>query len=394
LRNYHYEIERKSRIMREQLAKSIEVKAVPVKAMVLAAGKGTRLYPLTGEIPKPMAPIAGTPIIQHIFELLAEAGTQEVHVNVCYLADALLEAYGETSTVQGMDVHLSREEELRGTAGGVKRLEGNFDDTFVVIMGDALTDIDVGEVVAFHKEKGALATIALKRVEDTSEYGVVELGPAGNILGFQEKPDPEEAVSNLANTGIYVFEPGVFDYIPKDTFFDFAKDVFPRLLEAGENFVGYEGDFFWSDIGNLEAYREAHHAVLSGQVRVRVSGERWGESLWVGEDARIHPSADLEGRVAVGGDVLIGSDATLSGDVTIGSGCRVRPDATIKRSILLPGAIVGVGAYLEDCIVGHGYHVRSGEVIKGATLSTGQPYVPEKVSLSPDLPVELPASVC
>ena len=380
--------------MSEQSTKSFGEKAEPVKAMVLAAGKGTRLYPLTGEIPKPLAPVAGTPIIQHIFELLAEAGTQEVHVNVCYLADALLAAYGATSTVQGMDVHLSREEELRGTAGGVKRLEANFEDTFVVIMGDALTDIDVRDVVAFHKEKGALATIALKRVEDTSEYGVVELGPAGNILGFQEKPAPEEAVSNLANTGIYVFEPGVFEYIPENTFFDFAKDVFPRLLEAGESFVGYEGDFFWSDIGNLEAYREAHHAVLSGQVRVRVPGERWGENLWVGEDTRIHPSAELEGRVAVGRDALIGADASPSDDVTIGTGCPVRPDATIKRSILLPGAIVGVGAHLEDCIVGHGYQVRPGEVVKGATLSTGQPYVPQKVSLSPDLPVELPVPVC
>ncbi len=379
--------------MRGQSTKSFGEKAEPVKAMVLAAGKGTRLYPLTGEIPKPLAPVAGTPIIQHIFELLAEAGTQEVHVNVCYLADALLAAYGETSTVQGMDVHLSREEELRGTAGGVKRLEANFEDTFVVIMGDALTDIDVRDVVAFHKEKGALATIALKRVEDTSEYGVVELGPAGNILGFQEKPAPEEAVSNLANTGIYVFEPGIFEYIPENTFFDFAKDVFPRLLEAGESFVGYEEDFFWSDIGNLEAYREAHHAVLSGQVRVRVPGERWGESLWVGEDTRIHPSAELEGRVAVGRDALIGSDASLSDDVTIGTGCRVRPDATIKRSILLPGAIVGVGAHIEDCIVGHGYQVRPGEVVKGATLSTGQPYAPQEVSLSPDLPVELPVPV-
>ena len=380
--------------MSEQSTKSFGEKAAPVRAMILAAGKETRVYTLTGEIPKPLAPVAGTPIIQHIFELLAEAGTQEVHVNVCYLADSLLAAYGETSTVQGMDVHLSREEELRGTAGGVKRLEGNFDDTFVVIMGDALTDIDVRDAVAFHKEKGALATIALKWVEDTSEYGVVELGPAGNILGFQEKPAPEEAVSNLANTGIYVFEPGVFEYIPENTFFDFAKDVFPRLLEAGESFVGYEGDFFWSDIGSLEAYREAHHALLSGQVRVRVPGERWGESLWVGEDTRIHPSAELEGRVAVGRDALIGSDASLSDDVTIGTGCRVRPDATIKRSILLPGAIVGVGAHLEDCIVGHGYQVRPGEVVKGATLSTGQPYVPQKASLSPDLPVELPVPVC
>lgn len=373
--------------MRELLTDSFEGKVDTMKAMVLAAGKGTRLYPLTGEIPKPMAPIVGTPIIQHIFELLAKAGMDEVHVNVHYLADALLEAYGETSMVEGMNVHLSREEELTGTAGGVKRLEENFDDTFVVIMGDALTDIDVREVVAFHKEKGASATIALKRVDDTSEYGVVEFDPEGNILGFQEKPDPEEAVSNLANTGIYVFEPRVLDYIPRNTFFDFAKDVFPRLLEAGERFVGYEGDFYWSDIGTLEAYREAHHAVLSGQVRVRVPGKQWSESLWVGKDARIHPSANLEGYVAVGRDAMIGHGVSLSEDVTVGTDCWVHPGATIKRSILLPGASVGDQAYLEDCIVGHGYHVRPGERISGGTLSGGQTYVPEKTSWSPSLSV-------
>ena len=163
--------------MRETFADSFEGKVDPVKAMVLAAGKGTRLYPLTGEIPKPMAPIVDTPIIQHIFELLAKADIGEVHVNIHYLADVLLEAYGETSRVNSMNIHLSREDELLGTAGGVKRLEENFDDTFVVIMGDALTDIDIRELVAFHKEKGSLATIALKRVHDTSEYGVVELDP-------------------------------------------------------------------------------------------------------------------------------------------------------------------------------------------------------------------------
>src|SRR5918998_2946863 len=178
-----------------------------MKAMALAAGKGTRLYPLTGEIPKPMAPVADTPIIEHIFFLLATHGVRELYVNVHYMADALLETYGEESTMNGMSVHLSREQELLGTAGGVKRLAANFDDTFVVISGDALTDVDVGELVTFHKEKGALATIALHRVSDTAEFGVVDIDEEGAILGFQEKPDPKEAISTLANTGIYVFEP-------------------------------------------------------------------------------------------------------------------------------------------------------------------------------------------
>lgn len=339
-----------------------------MKAMALAAGKGTRLFPLTGETPKPMAPVVDTPIIEHIFGLLASHGIEEVHVNVHYLADALLKAYGEESRVNGMRVYLSREPELLGTAGGVKRLADRFDDTFVVVSGDALTDVDLGELVEFHREKGALATIALKRVYDTSEFGVVEVDDEDSIRGFQEKPKPEEAISTLANTGIYVLEPRALEYVPENTFFDFAQDVFPRFLEAGERFVGYEGDFYWSDIGTLQAYRQAQYDVLSGKVRVRVPGEKRGEGLWVGENAQIHPTAKVEGHVLVGRDAVIGRGVTLSGDVTVGTDCWVRPNATIKRSILLPGASVGDGAYLEDCIVGHGYDVRPGETIRGGAL--------------------------
>jgi NDP-sugar pyrophosphorylase family protein len=267
-----------------------------------------------------------------------------------------------------MTVNLSREDELRGTAGGVKRLAGRFDDTFVVVSGDALTDVDLGELVAFHREKEALATIALHRVYDTSEFGVVEVDERGSILGFQEKPEPEEAISTLANTGIYVLEPRALEYVPEDTFFDFAQDVFPRLLENGERFVGYQGDFYWSDIGTLQAYRQAQYDVLSGRVRVEIPGEKRAEGLWVGEDAQIHPSATIEGHVLVGRDAVVGRGVTLSGDVTVGTDCWIRPGATIRRSILLPGASVGDGAYLEDCIVGHGYDVRPRETIRGGAL--------------------------
>ncbi len=339
-----------------------------MKAMALAAGKGTRLFPLTGEIPKPLAPVVDTPIIGHIFGLLAAHGIDEVHVNVHYLADALLEAYGEESLTNGMKIRLNREEELLGTAGGVKRLADRFGDTFVVVSGDALTDVNIGELVRFHRKKGALATIALRRVYDTSEFGVVDISEDSDILGFQEKPDPKEAISTLANTGIYVLEPRALDYIPEATFFDFAKDVFPKFLENGERFVGYQGDFYWSDIGTLEAYRQAQYDVLSGKVGVEIPGEKRGENLWVGEHAQIHPAANIEGHVLVGRDAVVGRGVTLSGDVTVGTDCWVRPDATIKRSILLPGSIIGDGAYLEDCIVGHGYNVRPGETIRGGAL--------------------------
>ena len=336
--------------------------------MVLAAGKGTRLFPLTGEIAKPMAPVADKPIIQHIFELLAEAGVEEIHVNVHHLAESILGTYGEETSVDGTKISFSREKRLLGTAGGVKRLADRFDETFVVVMGDALTDVDLNEVVNLHKERGALATMALARVSDTSQYGVVEVDAEGNIVGFQEKPDPAEAVSTLANTGIYVLEPEALEYIPEGTFFDFAEDVFPRFLKGGEKFVGYQGEFYWSDIGTLQAYRQAQYDVLSERVRVKIPGEKRGNNVWIGKDAQIHPAADLAGCVVVGRDAVIGRGVSLSGAVTVGSDCWVRPRSTIKGSVLLPGASVGEGAYLEDCIVGHGYDVRPGETIRGGAL--------------------------
>ena len=160
--------------------------------MVLAAGKGTRLFPLTGEIPKPMAPVVDTPLLQHIFELLDRSGVDEVHVNVHHLADVIVGFYGWETRVGNLAVHFSYEADLMGTACGVKRLAVHFRETFVVVMGDALTDADLREVLYFHKSRGALATLALKRVRDVSQYGVVELDAEGNVTGFQEKPEPSE----------------------------------------------------------------------------------------------------------------------------------------------------------------------------------------------------------
>lgn len=339
-----------------------------MKAMVLAAGKGTRLYPLTGEIPKPMAPVAGKPVIQYIFELLADANIEEINVNVHYLADSILEVYGLASRVRDTEVYLSREEKLLGTAGSVKRLDSRFDKTFLVVMGDALTDVDLRKLVAFHRERDAAATLALMRVPDTSQYGVVELNAERNIVGFQEKPHPSRAKSNLANTGIYVLEPRVLGYIPENSFFDFAEDVFPRLLEAGERLAGFEGDFYWSDIGTLEAYRTAQRDVLSGKVSVKIPGEKRSEGLWVEHGVDLHPTVVFEGRAVLQKHAVIGRGVTLVGDVVVGSGCQIQSGATVKRSILLPRASVGQGAYLENCIIGPGYNVGAREYIRGDTL--------------------------
>ena len=347
-----------------------------MKAMVLAAGKGTRLFPLTGVLPKPMAPVAGKPVLQHIFDLVTRSGAEEIHVNVHYRADAILGLYGTETQVNGAKIYFTREERLTGTAGGAKRLAsaGAFEETFVVIMGDALTDVDLRELVTFHKENGAIATLALKHVGDTSEYGVAELDTKKNILRFQEKPELLEAKSNLANTGIYVLEPEVLDYVPEGAFFDFAKDVFPRLLESGEKVVGYnEEEFYWSDIGTLESYRTAQRDALSGRVAVEVPGEWCGGGVWISDEAQVHPSAYgfMGGYTFIGPKAVVGRGASLSGAVAVGDECWVSDGATVKQSVLLPGSSVGSGAYLEDCIVGPRYEVRPGEWIRGGALVRG-----------------------
>ncbi len=235
-------------------------------------------------------------------------------------------------------------------------------------MGNALTDVDVPELIVFHRERNALATLALTRIADTSQYVVIELDSERNIVSFQEKPDPGEAISNLANTGIYVLEPEVLNYIPGDTFFDFAKDVFPPPIRSRGEARGVQGDFYWSDIGTLETYRAAQHNALSGKVRLRIPGEQRSESLWVDRSARLHPTVSLQGRAVLRQDAVVGRRTVLIGDVTVGSGSRVPSGATIKRSVLLPESYVGDGAYVEGCIIGHGYKVRVGEQISGGSL--------------------------
>ncbi|MDP9479111.1 MAG: NDP-sugar synthase [Actinomycetota bacterium] len=219
--------------------------------------------------------------------------------------------------------------------------------------------------------RGLLATLALMPVSDTTQFGVVRLDGEGNIVAFQEKPDPAEAISNLANTGIYVLEPEVLRYVPEGAFFDFANDLSPRLLQAREGFVGYEGDFYWSDVGTLEAYKAAQADALSGKVQVKIPGEHLGANLWVCEGAQLHATAALEGSVVLGRNAVVGRGADLSGGVTVGSDCWVHPGANVKNSILLPGSCVGNGARLEGCIVGPSHAVRPGERIRGATLSRG-----------------------
>ncbi len=323
-----------------------------MKAMILAAGLGTRLRPLTEEISKPMVPIVNRPVMEHIVELLARHGFREIFVNLHYHPEVITKHFGDGSK-WGVTISYSYEEELLGTAGGVKRLERELgSDTFLVISGDALTDLDLTSLTDFHRKTGGLATLVLTPVEDPSKYGVVIVDEDRRIRGFQEKPSRSEARSNLANSGIYVFEPGVLDMIPAGQFYDFGSQLFPRFVEEGVPFFGYLHEDYWNDVGSFEEYKAGNFDALTGKVKVRIPGVRIGEDVWIGEDTVIEDGVVMVGPICIGSHCLVKKGARLFGPLVIGDRTVIDEGAILYRGIKWGNGYVGKDAHLMDTIVG------------------------------------------
>jgi mannose-1-phosphate guanylyltransferase len=315
--------------------------------MVLAAGLGTRLRPLTYEITKPMVPVLDRPVMAHIVDLLDRHGFEEVIANLHYFPDSIKSYFGERLSYRV-------EQELLGTAGGVRACADFFgSDPFVVISGDALTDIDLGAFAARHREVGGIATLAVKKVSDTREYGVVLHDRDGRITGFQEKPSPEEALSDLGNCGIYIFEPEIFDYFPARPFVDWAQDVFPTLLENDVPFHMHEVREYWNDVGSLSELRQGTFDALRGELRLRVAGEEVAPGVIIAGDGALPAGAEVEGPVWIGRDAQIGEGVRLMGPVVLGDGAHIGQGAQLRDSIVFPGTRVAPGAILIGAIAGH-----------------------------------------
>jgi mannose-1-phosphate guanylyltransferase/mannose-1-phosphate guanylyltransferase/phosphomannomutase len=313
-----------------------------MKAMLLAAGLGTRLRPLTYELPKPMVPVLGRPVMEHIIKLLARHGFDDVIANLHYFPDLIRGRFGDGSAY-GVRLSYSFEPELMGTAGGVRNVRDHFgDETFLIISGDALTDIDLTRLWEAHKAKGGIATLALKRVDDTREFGVVIVDDEGRIQGFQEKPDPAEALSNLGNCGIYVFEPEIFDYFPETQFVDWAMDVFPALLAQDVSFHGSEFPEYWNDVGSLEEYRQGNFDALEGRVRVEMPAAGNG----------VPDSAEVEGPVFIGEGCEIADGVRLTGPVVIGEGTRIGENSALRDTIVWPRTELDPGTVLIGGVAG------------------------------------------
>ncbi len=323
-----------------------------MKVMIMAAGIGTRLRPLTDLMPKPMAPIVNKPALFHILRLLHAHGFREVIINLHHLPDMVTGYFGDGSSM-GMHLEYSREPELLGTAGGVKNNEGFLGgDTFLVMSGDALTDVDLTGLVAAHRRYGSVATMAVKEVADPSLYGVVVTDDEDRVVGFQEKPTREEARSRLCNCGIYVFRPEILDYIPAGRFDDFGKRVFPDLLRDGVPFHANPIDDYWSDVGNLHEYIRGNGDALTRRVRVEIPGNEVRPGIWVDGDAHFDASVRLEPPVALGSGCRIGAGAVIEGPAVIGEECVVGPRAHVARTLLLAGTQVPAGGVMIDGIIG------------------------------------------
>lgn len=334
-----------------------------MKAMIMAAGVGSRLMPLTSEIPKPLMPVANRPLLENTIKLLNKHGFTQLICNLHHHSELILE-HLQSEEYHDIDLNYSLEEELLGTAGGVKNCEGFLDETFVVISGDALTDIDLTYLLARHKANRALATIALRAEEQVEQFGVVQIDDSGKILRFQEKPKASEAISNLANTGIYVFETEIFKYIPAKTFYDFGQQLFPALVKSDAPFYGVPIADYWCDVGNLATYRQANEDILDGKVRAAMGGN-------------LHDSED-GGLVLIDEGVRMEPNVRFSGNVVIGRGCRLEANVSVKNSVIWPGTIIEKGAVLQQAIVGSNCHIgaltfiRSGAVVaSGSVLEPG-----------------------
>ena len=339
-----------------------------MKAVVMAGGEGSRLRPLTCNRPKPMVPVCNKPVMEHIVELLKRHGVDQIIVTLHYLANEIISYFGD-GTDWGTQMIYSVEDEPLGTAGSVKKVEPYFNDTFIIISGDSLTDFDLSQAVEFHREKGAIATLVLTRVPNPLEFGVVVTNGEGRVRHFLEKPSWGEVFSDTVNTGIYVLEPDIFDFMQADTPLDFSKELFPRLLEENQPIYGYVAAGYWSDIGNLEQYRQAHQDLFDGKVKALIPGKRHSRDVWIGEGTEIPPGVELRGPAVIGRNCRIKEGAVIEEMTAIGDNCLIEERVAIRRSIVWGNAYVGRGARITSSTVCRGVTIKGGSVLSdGVTL--------------------------
>src|SRR6202171_274873 len=322
-----------------------------MQAVVMAGGEGSRLRPLTINRPKPMVSIVNKPCLGHIFDLLKRHGITDAYVTLQYLASMIQDSYGDGGAV-GMRLRYSVEETPLGTGGSVRQIGAGLDDTFIVISGDAMTDIDLTKVIAFPKERKAAVTLTLVRAATPLEYGVVITQPDGRISKFLEKPSWGEVFSDTINTGIYVIESRVLERFAIGEKFDFSKDLFPQLLADGEPLYGYVAEGYWTDVGSIDEYSRANADLLNGKMKSEPLGREILPGVFAGGHVEIEPTAKLTGPIYLGAGVRIGGGAEIIGPTVLRDAVVVDQFAHIESSIVWRNSYVGERAELRGAIVG------------------------------------------
>lgn len=324
-----------------------------IRAIIMAGGEGTRLRPLTCNRAKPMTPVINKPVIEHAVELLKKHNIRDIVISLFYLPENVQNYFGD-GTEWNVNISYSVEENPLGTAGGVRLASRNFDDTFIVLSGDGIIDFDLTDIIRFHKEKKSPFTIALKRVHEPTEYGIVITNrETGKIEKFLEKPSWSEVFSDNANTGVYVIEPSLMEeYVPVDTNLDFSFDLFPKFQKENVPLYGYITDGYWCDVGNIYSYMDVHRDILDHLVNIDVPGKMGENNVWIGKNVEIDPGAILKGPIILGDFVKVKKNAEISEFSVIGNNCVIEEGASVRRSIILNSTVIGPKSELRGVIVG------------------------------------------
>ena len=365
-----------------------------MKAVVMAGGEGTRLRPLTSSRPKPLVPILNKPCMQHTIELLKRHGITDIVVTLYYLADEIEGYFGDGSEL-GVNLIYTVEDTPLGTAGSVKKAQEYLkDDTFIIVSGDALTDLDVDKALAFHREKQSVATLVLQHVDNPLEFGVVITDENGRIRRFLEKPSWGEVFSDTVNTGMYILEPSIFDYMEPEKNYDWSQDIFPQILADEKAMFGYVMGEYWCDVGSLQQYRQAQYEMLGGQTNLPIEGARMGGDIWIGAGTEIDPSAQIIGPVCIGKNCRIKADAHIGPETVIGDNCLIEEGAILQRAIIWDSNYIGARTQITAstvcfrCMIKEDVTIQEGAVVGDRCHIEGGSTIRPLIKLWPDKVIE------
>lgn len=322
-----------------------------MKAFILAAGAGTRLRPLTFKYPKPMIPLLNKPVAEHVINNLKKHSIDSIVMNLYTLPNIITGYFGNGEKF-GIDINYSIEKNLLGTAGGLKKCKDFFDSTFVVMSGDGLSDIDLTSAVEFHKKKKAIATMIIKKKETNFPYGITLTDKFNRIIDFVEKPTWGSIFSDTVNTGIYIFEPEIFEYIP-DGFYDFGKDLWPKLVKLKKPIYAYLMNGYWTDIGNLDEYKQGVRDCLFGKISIETNGKKHRNTeVLIDSNCKIDKTVKFIGKSVIGKNCIIGKNVVIDKGTVIGDDVQIQDNAIIKDSVIFNKTVVCKQTRLYSSIIG------------------------------------------